>query len=224
MNSLSVGHKKVVLFFVSLLFISWILFLAYNIFSKSNGRVLQLTDDVNVTAQIYGCILDLTAKPEKRIPSTNNWSSQLTVEIYSTSNVFIDSFVTTTNAAGQVTVNICNEGLLLSGANNYNFYIKGQSNLKKAFLNIPAFEFVTSTIDFTPGAIRLMNGETSNVYDNIINILDISTQVSKIGTVNTLNDLNRDGEVNILDVSNTVTNFGLSGDCSPQDIINGSCV
>lgn len=228
MHSLSSNQKKLTAYFFSLLFFLWLGFLCFNLLSQQeeerDGQVLAASEDVNVITQIYGCILNLTAKPEKRIPAINNWSAELTVEIYTSSNTYLGNFVTNTDNFGQATVNICNEGFQLSGSANYNFYIKGQSNLKKLFSNLPAFEFATTTIDYTPGSVRLINGETSNVYDNKINTLDISTQVTKIGTSDVKNDLNRDGEVNVLDLSNTITNFNLTGDCSPQDVVNGYCL
>jgi hypothetical protein len=178
-------------------------------------------NDVVVTANITTCTLTLTIHPEKRIPTTNNWQTDLHVEVYDNSEVYYGDFTLTTNNMGVGTVNLCSQGVNLT-TGSYDFYIRGLSHLRKEYTSFGTFNTAGDSIDFTIQA-ELTAGETSIVYDNFINTLDLSTQVTNLETVDIENDLNQDGEVNILDVSNSVTNFYLEGDCSPQEDLANVC-
>ncbi len=212
--------KIILLLFVLVLFVTGAYYSKYKK-ESIEGRVLQITDSVNLSAQISSCILDLTVYPEKRIPSVNNWGTQLDVQIYSLTNNFEGSFVTNTNNFGNAVINVCDEGIYVADG-TYNIYIKGFSHLRKNYANINSFATSESSVDVTPDG-DLLAGETSNIYDNYINTLDLSTQYATFGTFSLKNDLNRDDTVNSLDISNTVTNFYINGDCSPQELANNIC-
>jgi hypothetical protein len=188
------------------------IFIAFCTFTFILGKVVYAQQaDVNVSATVSGCLLDLIVKPEKRIPRVNNWGTIADVSITNLSNTVLANFTTTTNNLGKTTIDLCSMGINLS-AGNYNFFIRGYSHLMKKFSNIYAFNNVYSYIDLSSGDQFLMAGETSKIYDNYINSLDISTQISTLFTGSYKNDLNQDSIVNSLDIANTITNFFLKGD------------
>jgi hypothetical protein len=200
-----------------------IAFISIDFHQGNNSQVkAQISENVTVTAAVYSCTLSINVKPEKRIPVINNWDTEIDVEIYNSGGTFLGDFNAPTDNMGNATVNICAEGILITGG-TYDFYIKGFSHLRMHFDNYVGFGTQQTTIDFSSSGQRLFAGETSVIYDNFINTLDLSTQIVKMETADVKNDLNQDGEVNALDISNTITNYLLSGDCSPQEIIDGDC-
>ncbi|MEI7604364.1 MAG: hypothetical protein WCJ19_05075 [bacterium] len=183
------------------------------IFSPKNesGRVLSATD-VQVSARVAGCNFTLIAKPEKRMPRTDNWSTILKVDIYNNSDQsFVGTFTTLTDNFGTSNVDICSLGFT-PAPGNYDFLLRGYSHLEKAFLGLSTFNYASNTIDFSSGGQVLLAGETSNIYDNKINSLDISTQIRSMYSDDYKNDLNQDSKVNSLDISNTIYNFYMVGD------------
>lgn len=191
---------------------------------KENGAnvlpAVTRDDSVNVTGTVFGCILNIRVYPEFRVPG--NYQTDLDVEIYSSGPTFEGDFTTTTNGLGDSTIDLCAEGINLT-AGVYDFYIKGLSHLRFNFDGYSAFGTVESSIDFSSGGERLVAGETSIIYDNVINTLDISTQINNYLGVSTQNDLNQDGIVNNLDINWTVSNYLLEGDCSPEEVANSIC-
>jgi hypothetical protein len=59
---------------------------------------------------------------------------------------------------------------------------------------------------------KLLAGDTGSTNDNYINSLDLSTLVEKFYTADNKNDLNQDGIVNSLDLSNQIFNLFKTGD------------
>ncbi len=173
-----------------------------------------LSENVEVTASVYGCHMDITARPEKRYMS--NYSTILSVDIFDNLDNYIDTATVTTDVNGEGRIGLCDQGIYLDDVTNYNFYIRGYSHLRKVFANEAAFSTALTVKDFWQGNPNnyLLAGETSNIFDNKINSLDLSTQINKdiIFTNDYKNDLNQDGEVNSLDLSNTVFNFYKVGD------------
>lgn len=181
--------------------------------SEANQDILGIGDDedtVNVSASVNSCEIEITVYPEKRIPRTGNWGTLLTVQIFSGGN-FIGSFQTNTSDQGTSLVNICDLGINLQEG-TYTLRIRGFSHLYKVYPPVSGFGSYTSVIEFTGSGDVLFAGETSNVFDNKINSLDISTQIRAIYSADVKNDLNQDGGVNSLDFSNTITNFFLEGE------------
>jgi hypothetical protein len=160
------------------------------------------------------CIFNFVAKPEKRIPRTNNWNTLLTVKIYNSSNTpltTVSQLRTANNGSGSI--DLCPRNLDLS-LGLYNFDVIGFSHLCKRFNSIPAFETDTQVVDFSTNGAELLAGETSNVRDEKINSLDMSTQIRYLyRTDDEKNDLNRDNKVNSLDFSNTIYNLYKLGQC-----------
>lgn len=177
-------------------------------------RALDLNSEQSMTinARVSSCILTFRVYPEKRIPSTNNWSNETILEIFRYSSGVKEGEVTaTTDSQGQATVNLCENGMNLVG-DEYIFRVKGLSHLRKNFGPVFAFDDREEFVDLTVANQRLLAGETSPIFDNVINSMDISTQINYIYSTNIKNDLNRDNYVNSLDISNTITNFFLRGD------------
>ncbi len=196
-----IGIVSVALFLVGIIII--------NHLNQKEPRVLQ-ADDVQVEALVGSCIVELTVYPEKRIPVAGNWGTDLTVDIYDAGDVYLDSYTTSSNALGVATEDVCAQGVYLS-TGVYNFYIRGFSHLRKRYAGYNAFATPISNVDVTADG-PMLAGETSVVYDNYINSLDISTQINALYSGSIKNDLNRDSKVNSLDLSNTITNFFTAGE------------
>lgn len=180
--------------------------------SSSEEENSVLSENVTLQSTIYACIVDITIYPEKRQPATNNWQTDLDVTIYDiTETTELGTFSASTNSLGQTNVNICDQGVNLL-ADDYIFKIKGLSHLTKDFSLVGIFDFATETITLTLPSQRLLAGDTSVVADNYINSLDLSTQINSFGSSDNRNDLNQDGEVNSLDISNIIFNFYSAGD------------
>ncbi len=191
-------------------FLVFILLLAFN--TPLVSAQDESTKDIIINSTVSPCILYITVKPEKRIPAINNWDTFIDMDIYRSSNSsLLVSLNTPTNIFSKATLNLCDQSVF-STPGNYNFYIKGTSTLRKAYSNISTFNNYENFIDFSAGNSFLLAGETSNVFDNYINSLDLSTQIKNIYTNSYKNDLNQDGSVNSLDFSITITNFFKSGD------------
>lgn len=168
-------------------------------------------NQVTVTANVQSCIFLLEVRPEKRIPATNNWGTLVTVDVFSASNVYIGTVQANSNNLGVVEFDLCASGLPLS-AGTYRLYVRGFSHLRRNYGLQSGFTTAQTYINLVPIG-TMFTGETSIVYDNYINVLDISTQITNMYSTSSIkNDLNRDGTVNVLDIANTITNFYLSGD------------
>lgn len=175
----------------------------------------QGTSRTAITLEIISarvCLLNLKVYPEKRIPRIGNWGPLVNVDIYNVANLYLGSMESRSNASGDVTFNACANNIILEPG-IYNFYVRGLSHLRKSFPLQQAFNSNDTISDLTTGGRVLLAGETSNIFDNKINSLDVSTQVRAFyKTDDEKNDLNRDGKVNSLDFSNTVFNFYKTGD------------
>jgi len=167
--------------------------------------------DLQTSARVGWCLLSITVYPEKRIPSVNNWGAILDVTIYRSDNSVFAGFTTTTDNQGYSLINLCDMGYSPEPG-NYNFHLRSHSHLRRYYANISAFNTDQTDINFSADGSRLLAGETSNVFDNKINSLDISTQIVNLYTSSYKNDLNQDSEVNSLDLSNTIHNFYLIGE------------
>lgn len=184
------------------------------------GVVIQ-NDTVNVTTDINTCIWNLTVLTEKRIPTTGNWGTNVDIDIYDISDTYVDTLTGTTDANGDVVFDLCSSGIAIPPG-QYDIYVRGTSHLRKNYANKNTFDLVESTLDLSPYG-DLVAGETSVFFNNQINALDISTQLSNYFTADNKNDLNQDGVVNIFDISSTVQKLYLNGECSGQDQIDGAC-
>ncbi|MBD3363059.1 hypothetical protein GF362_05040 [Candidatus Dojkabacteria bacterium] len=183
------------------------------------GQVLQASDSVTVEAVIAGCELYVSATPEKRV--NDYLATILTIEIYEDEGPgeddgegnYVGHVQVLTNSDGYGTIDICDQLGEMPPPGVYDFYARAYSHLRKGFVDLDAFYTPNSTLDLTDGgSFQFLAGETSNVFDNKINSLDISTQINHLYTDDYKNDLNQDDEVNSLDLSNTIFNFYLVGE------------
>lgn len=181
------------------------------IISNLRSQVLSDTTTTVVTASVPSCILQITTRPADRIPTTNNWGTQLQITATNLSDLTQTAFSGTSNNLGELTYDFCaNAQVVTSG--NYDFSIQGFSHLTKRIPNVLAFTSYNSSLFFTAPSQELTAGETSIVFDNYINGLDLSTQVVNLNSADVKNDLNQDGLVNSLDLSITVKNLYVQGD------------
>jgi hypothetical protein len=184
-----------------------------NIYTRAASH--QDSTIVNIDIQDNLCIFNITVKPEKRLPTTNNWGTLLTVEILDLSGFRIGTLQGRSNNFGQATFDICAQGVAMTTNTSYNFYIRGLSHLRKYYPNVNIVLGAKGANDFSVGGTSklLLAGETSVIFDNYINSLDLSTQAKNFRrTDDEKDDLNRDGIVNALDISNTAYNFRKVGD------------
>ncbi|MBD3363126.1 hypothetical protein GF362_05380 [Candidatus Dojkabacteria bacterium] len=188
--------------------------LFYN--KKSTPEVL---GDIATQANVYGCRLDLTVKPEKR--EINNWSTDLDIEIYDETNTILKgTYSTTTNNLGKDSTNICEDLIppIYLDTGYYYFYIKGKSHISKEYSLVYAFERVLTTIDFSTNNKLLIAGDTNSSRDDEINSLDITHLIRTLHKRNGIDpeyndsyDLNLDGIINFDDTNILIDNFYLVG-------------
>jgi hypothetical protein len=184
------------------------------------GTVVQ-NDGVSVSVDINTCLLDLTVLPEKRIPATGNWQTELEAEIFDTSDVYVDTISGTSDSSGTLSFDLC-AGAITIEPGDYKFFIKGKSHLRKDYGTQTTFETVEDDLDLS-GDGELVSGETSSVFDNYINALDVSPMFLNYLTSDDKQDLNQDGIVNIFDFSDQILKIYQDGECSPQDQVDNKC-
>lgn len=170
------------------------------------------SESVNVSIQVFqgsGFTIHLLAKPEKRVPSTDNDSTQLTVEIREPgSTSALHTATVTTSSGGSYS------GLVLTSLDEgtYDITAKGYSHLrlKKSSVALST----GSVIDFTDvGSNPLLSGDVnSGSGDNKVNGIDLTQIVGGLNGSSVRLDLNRDGRVNGIDLTNAVSNLNVIGD------------
>lgn len=152
--------------------------------------------------------INVIAIPEKRIPTTNNNSTRLTVELRSVgSTTPLDSELVITGSGGTysgVTFQL-NPG-------TYDITAKGYSHLRRKKTSVALTN--NSTVDFTDvGTNKLLCGDVNSTNgDNKVNGIDLSLIVAGLTGTSERLDLNRDGIVNGIDLTNSVTNLNVTGD------------
>ncbi len=151
--------------------------------------------------------INLIAKPEKRIPTSGNDSTLLTVELRTAGTmtvVFSGSVVT--GSGGTYS------GFMLTGISegSYDIAAKGYSHLRRTIANVAVSSGIT--VDFTSaGASPLFSGDVNSTDgDNKTNGIDLI--VNALYGYIVRYDLNRDGLVNGIDLTNAVTNLNDLGD------------
>lgn len=176
---------------------------------RLQGSSESVTIGLTILGEVTGTTVDFIAIPEKRIPSSGNDSTLLTLEVRSPGSVtpLFSTGVTTT-------VNGTYSGLLLIDIDpgTYDVTAKGFSHLrlKQSSVEIAA----NGTIDFSDGGvIKLLSGDVNGTDgDNFVNGIDLSLIVGGLLGSGVRYDLNRDGLVNGIDLSNAVSNILVSGD------------
>jgi|GEM_PF-2083522 len=199
--------QKTLLIIGIILLVTIILVLIQSI-NTGTPRVLPISDNVQVSGQLYACKLELTTRPESRIPASNNWDTTLKIGFYDTNNTLVDTITAPSDNFGKTTLDLCAAGYKYVGA-DYTLLIKGYSHLTRKFTNVRPFDYLENSLLFTNPNQYLLAGDTSVVEDDAVNALDVSTQTRQdiIYTNNNKNDLNQDGVVNALDYSITMRNY-----------------
>lgn len=173
--------------------------------ASSNAVTVSLT----VLSSTGGIPINLIAIPEKRIPSSGNNSTLLTVEVRQpgeSSPLFSQTI--TTSSGGTYS------GLLVTGLSvgTYDLTVKGYSHLRLKKTNVDLLS--GSTIDFTDaGTNPLFCGDVNGTDgDNKVNGIDLTLIVGGLTGTEVRYDLNRDGVVNGIDLTNAVANLNDVGD------------
>lgn len=172
------------------------------------------SESVRISVQITqasgsGMTINLRAKPEKRVPSTDNDSTRLTVEIRSVGSTSpLYSTTVTTSSGGSFS------GLVLTSLEpgTYDITAKGYSHLRLKKSGVALSTGVV--IDFTnAGTNPLLSGDVnSGSGDNKVNGIDLTQLVGELTGSDVRMDLNRDGRVNGIDLTNAVSNLNVVGD------------
>ena len=192
---------------------------SYNIFSEIGDTVVRESTTTGVGYILHhGVIYDLTgsvqldfiAVPEKRSPITGNDDSHVTVEVRSPgSTVVLFSQTVDTDIDGE------HATLDLVGISpgTYDLTAKAYSHLRRKKENVILGAGITN-LDFTDaGTNKVLCGDVNLVDgDNKVNSLDVTLLVADWFTADERIDLNQDGQVNSIDMTNMVTNFNQVGD------------
>ncbi len=175
-----------------------------------------LGESVDVNVEVAACFVDFTIIPERRILNTTipfeNYSTDVTSEVYFDGPVYLGDVSFTTDQFGRASRNLCDDlGVVSLTPGVYHFYLRGSEHLQEQFLGFNLFATASSS-DVDISTHPLKTGEISTVFDNKINSLDVSKLGSNYGTATSSSDLNKDGEVNILDLVAQLNNYHVSGD------------
>jgi hypothetical protein len=167
---------------------------------------------VNITTDVVPCDITFIVHPEKRIPPSGNWSEDLNIQVVDLLlNVTVFNQTVTSDNSGHAKVQVCPVGVLTDGS-HYDVLVKGGSHLRKRFSAVLFQGSPTITIDLTGPGKDLLAGDTDlPVGNNTVNYNDVTQLSINLYSNNRRNDLNRDGKVNSLDLSNMVTNLGKTG-------------
>jgi hypothetical protein len=188
----------------------------YNILSEVGDTVVGQSDSTLFSVrhgvtyeEPSSVIIDFIAIPEKRSPLVGNNDSHVTVEVRAVgSSVPLFSALVDTDLDGEY------HGLLLTGLapGNYDVTAKAYSHLRRKLSNIALGNGVT--VDFTAaGTNPVLCGDVNLLLgDNKVNSLDMTILVGQWFMNDERSDLNQDGVVNSIDMTNMVTNFNLEGD------------
>jgi len=217
---------RTVLLSVTIVFSSWVFVLFYSIFdnpidllqiNQSRPSVLGWptlidSDDLSVSATVKISTIHIYARPEKRIPPVNNWQTVSQVYVYDCSNnqLLYNYSDVPFDLFGHATITIPDTDFTEPG--NYLFTIKGFSHITQQFECV-SITTPQVTLNFTYDL--LLAGDTSEIQDDYINGLDISETINAFYGTDNKNDLNQDGKVNSLDMSNIIYNLQLYGDTVP---------
>lgn len=154
-----------------------------------------------------GFLVNLIAIPEKRIPTTGNNGTLLTVEVRtpgSTTPLFSQTVLTSSGGT------YSSLGIAVDPG-TYDITAKGYSHLrtKKSSHYITA----RSTIDFTAAGLSpLLSGDVNlSDGDNKVNGFDLTLLMTGLAVFDVRYDLNRDTRVNGIDLTNAVSNLNVTG-------------
>jgi hypothetical protein len=163
-------------------------------------------------ASEYKNNLIILAKQEKRVPkSGGNYDMGATLRLYdSTTKVLAYSADLSFGATGSTTIS---GGGIPVGT--YDAMLKGEAHLAKRIINVNIVNGSNTILDFTQAnTFYLYTGDVqgTGLKDNFVDILDVSKEDVEFNSGIKVFDLNRDGAVDVLDISAVLTNFNMRGD------------
>ncbi len=183
------------------------------VMAMSGGALIAMLQTQAATSTVgmvvsSAILIDVIAIPEKRIPASGNNSTHLTIEVRDVgSPVALNSTTVTTGSGGAYS------GVTLQlTPGTYDVVAKGYSHLRRKKGSVALGGNVT--IDFTDGGTnKLMSGDVNSTDgDNKVNGIDLSIIVAGLLSTTERLDVNRDGLVNGIDLTNSVTNLNITGD------------
>jgi hypothetical protein len=160
--------------------------------------------------------INFRTAPEKRVPVSGLNLAQDNVQLKlspagGATNAFT-STPQTVDADGNSTA------LLTAsvGAGQYDVRVKTSQHLTQKTSNITLNSGVNN-LDLTSGLTQFLragdvNGSGNTLGDDAVNALDISKEIQVLGQPDAQYDLNRDGQVNALDIGILLKNLGQTGD------------
>ena len=166
----------------------------------------QLQGEIGVSASVQACEVTFLLKPEKRIPREGNFSNTYSIIIFDnklTKIYNIDKIETDKDGRGSW--DFCSKNITpTSGV--YSIYVKGTSHLGKLFENVNGFYNYSTEFNLARfEGDYLLAGDVED--NNYINSIDINQLVLGLYTSEKKYDLNQDGIVNSLDLSNQIYNL-----------------
>ena len=176
--------------------------------SDQKTEVLGIDSELTVQAEI-GLHTLLWIKPQNRIPSVDNDSLAVAVEVRQPGTTTVEySDTLTVNNQGYIQMQPLSVSQVPVGV--HDVAIKGLSHLRRTFPSQsfgPANEFA---LDLR--SLNLLAGDTHPTADNYINSLDISYEILHLYSSDLRGDLNRDGKVNSLELPTLISNINKHGD------------
>lgn len=175
--------------------------------SRLMGSASTAQSVISVRFIASGAHINLTAIPEKRIPSTHNDSTHLTVEVRnpgSTTALLAETVTTTLDGTSAYFNTGMTPGL-------YDITAKGYSHLRVKKANVNLVNGMS--LDFTDaGLAPLPSGDVNGSDgDNKVNGIDLSLIVGGLLGASERLDLNQDGRVNGIDLTNAVVHLNETG-------------
>lgn len=206
--SLLITLKIALIFAFAIVSLTYFTTLAINNQSKS-GRVKQ--ESVSITGTVLPSEINIKVYPEKRIPATSNWATTANVQIRPTGTTtpVINRDNLQIDANGDATITILESESLPPRL--YDFSIKGLSHLRRNYESY-LLGGSENTFNLALTGDELLAGDINVESDNVINLFDMTGLITNMFTDDNVSDLNQDGEVNSLDLSNQIYNFGKTGD------------
>lgn len=178
----------------------------------SSLTFVNASDSAETTVQFVvtgsgGFSINFVAIPEKRVPTSGNNGTLLTVEVRTpgeTTPLFSETVVTGSGGTYSGMVVTLSPG-------TYDITAKGYSHLRVKKSNQSLSNGLT--IDFTASGVSpLLSGDVNGVSgDNKVNGIDLSQIVSGLTSYHVRYDLNRDTRVNGIDLTNAVSNLNVTG-------------
>lgn len=171
--------------------------------------VAQADSSISVSVSVItNMLINVTAIPEKRIPSTGNDATSLKIEVRNPGSTTALTSTTVTTSANGTASNVS----LNVNAGTYDVTGKGYSHLRRKKSNVALIN--AFSLDFTDtGTNKLLSGDVNSTDgDNKVNGIDLTLIVNALTTSDGRTDLNQDTLVNGIDLTNAVSNLTLTGD------------